>query len=315
MLDQETAGFIFGEDAYRDPALNRGNVNPEAFRDAASVRLYGIWQTPVAFGEQDAALDVRPYVRYSSMGDLTSTAAESMLRGRLGGKIEDDQVSRIVNAIGGRYLDLQVVIGDVESGKTVDESLDAIVALRKLLGGPAAGGYGVAEMRVRNRSRSYNYEADGFSVYDSVLFDGRDPDPRKVGHEVAHRWFGGIADPVGDGERFLTESLAEAAAWWYAEHRDGPDAARSGAARGVAQRDFGPVHHGLCPARRAWAGVGVAGRGQRRGLWMEAANVPVPRRLGVAGDLGGSGRCGGGGVARVADVADFAVRFAKGVRE
>jgi len=67
VLDQETAGFIFGEDAYRDPALNRGNVNPEAFRDAASVRLYGIWKTPVALGEQDAELDVRPYVRYSSM--------------------------------------------------------------------------------------------------------------------------------------------------------------------------------------------------------------------------------------------------------
>ena len=66
-LDQETAGFIFGEDAYRDPSLNRGNVNPEAFRDAASVRLYGIWRTPVAIGEQGVQLDVRPYVRYSSM--------------------------------------------------------------------------------------------------------------------------------------------------------------------------------------------------------------------------------------------------------
>jgi len=66
-LDQETAGFIFGEDAYRDPLLNRGNVNPEAFRDAASVRLYGIWRTPVAIGGRDSQLDVRPYVRYSSM--------------------------------------------------------------------------------------------------------------------------------------------------------------------------------------------------------------------------------------------------------
>ncbi len=66
-LDQETAGFIFGEDAYRDPALNRGNVNPEAFRDAAAVRLHGIWRTPLAFGGQDSELDVRPYLRYSSM--------------------------------------------------------------------------------------------------------------------------------------------------------------------------------------------------------------------------------------------------------
>ncbi len=62
-LDQETAGFIFGEDAYRDPAVNRGNVNPEAFRKADSQRLYAIWTRDL-----DAArVDVRPYLRRSDM--------------------------------------------------------------------------------------------------------------------------------------------------------------------------------------------------------------------------------------------------------
>ncbi|MBT8087566.1 MAG: TonB-dependent receptor plug domain-containing protein, partial [Gammaproteobacteria bacterium] len=62
-LDQETAGFIFGEDTYRDPLLNRGNLNPEAFREAASQRLYGIWQRSL-----DAVhIDIRPYVRHSDM--------------------------------------------------------------------------------------------------------------------------------------------------------------------------------------------------------------------------------------------------------
>jgi outer membrane receptor protein involved in Fe transport len=62
-LDQETAGFILGEDAYKDPALNRANLNPEAFREASSQRLYGIWRRPL--GRAD--LDIRPYLRHSDM--------------------------------------------------------------------------------------------------------------------------------------------------------------------------------------------------------------------------------------------------------
>ena len=62
-LDQETAGFIFGEDAYRDPNLNRQNLNPEAFRKANSQRLYGIWTRDVGKGR----LDVRPFLRRSEM--------------------------------------------------------------------------------------------------------------------------------------------------------------------------------------------------------------------------------------------------------
>ena len=62
-LDQETAGFILGEDAYKDPALNRGNLNPEAFREATSQRVYGIWRRTLASAE----LDIRPYLRHSDM--------------------------------------------------------------------------------------------------------------------------------------------------------------------------------------------------------------------------------------------------------
>ncbi len=62
-LDQETAGFIFGENAYDDPSLNRANLNPEAFRDASSQRLYGIWKKPA----ERFDIDVRPYLRHSDM--------------------------------------------------------------------------------------------------------------------------------------------------------------------------------------------------------------------------------------------------------
>lgn len=65
-LAQDTAGFIIGEDAYRDPAVNRSNPNPEAFRDASSARLYGLWSRQL----DDMSLDIRPYLRYSTMDFL-----------------------------------------------------------------------------------------------------------------------------------------------------------------------------------------------------------------------------------------------------
>lgn len=61
--EQETAGFIVGEDAYRDPAVNRSNPNPEAFREASNPRLYGIWSRPVS----RYTVDVRPFLRRTDM--------------------------------------------------------------------------------------------------------------------------------------------------------------------------------------------------------------------------------------------------------
>lgn len=43
VLNQETAGFVRGLDAYRDPQLARSNPNPEAFRDAWSTRASASW--------------------------------------------------------------------------------------------------------------------------------------------------------------------------------------------------------------------------------------------------------------------------------
>ncbi len=62
-LDQETAGFILGENSYEDPLLNRKNLNPEAYRDASSQRISLHWQSKIGQYE----LDIRPYVRHSKM--------------------------------------------------------------------------------------------------------------------------------------------------------------------------------------------------------------------------------------------------------
>lgn len=68
VLDQETAGFITGFEAYADEALRTQNLNPEAYRDADSQRLYARW-TPAA-DHAWAGTDVRVFLRRSAMDFL-----------------------------------------------------------------------------------------------------------------------------------------------------------------------------------------------------------------------------------------------------
>ena len=62
-LEQETAGFVRGEDAYRDDTLRRTNPDPEAFRDVRHVLLSA--EVPVAAGGWSGA--VTPYARWTEM--------------------------------------------------------------------------------------------------------------------------------------------------------------------------------------------------------------------------------------------------------
>lgn len=65
-LNQETAGFVTGRDAFRD-ARRRGNENPEAFRDAQNVQAQGHWQWTLAAQQ---SLTWVPYARYQRMDFL-----------------------------------------------------------------------------------------------------------------------------------------------------------------------------------------------------------------------------------------------------
>jgi len=62
-LDQQTAGFIVGEDAYEDPDLARSNPNPEAYREAYSLRATAQFVRGVTGGD----LDLRVALRSSRM--------------------------------------------------------------------------------------------------------------------------------------------------------------------------------------------------------------------------------------------------------
>jgi iron complex outermembrane receptor protein len=63
-LNQETAGYVLGEDAYKDSDRKRENPNPEAFRNNTSIRYYSRFERE---GERDSRFVVTPYLRYTEM--------------------------------------------------------------------------------------------------------------------------------------------------------------------------------------------------------------------------------------------------------
>ncbi|MDH4165378.1 MAG: TonB-dependent receptor [Gammaproteobacteria bacterium] len=66
-LEQETAGFILGKNAYRDPELSEQNLNPEAYRNAQAVRITGLVQPQTSLRGR---IELRPYFRTSRMDFL-----------------------------------------------------------------------------------------------------------------------------------------------------------------------------------------------------------------------------------------------------
>ena len=66
-LDQQTAGYVTGFEAYKDPEVRFSNPNPEAFRNAGSRRLSATWQ-PDARGTWQS--EYRAYLRNSEMDFL-----------------------------------------------------------------------------------------------------------------------------------------------------------------------------------------------------------------------------------------------------
>ena len=92
LLNQETGGYVRGFEAY-DSALRRSNPNPEAYRDAWSMRASTAWHRQLA---NDRGLTITPYARRSSMAFLqhflpgqplerngqSSAGAQFHLRGR-----------------------------------------------------------------------------------------------------------------------------------------------------------------------------------------------------------------------------------------
>lgn len=66
-LNQQTAGFVEGFEVYKDPSLRRINDNPEAFRNARSLRAYSRWTYE---GDSNSQFSITPYIRGNQMAFL-----------------------------------------------------------------------------------------------------------------------------------------------------------------------------------------------------------------------------------------------------
>ncbi len=152
-LDQETAGFIPGQDAYKDPALNRQNLNPEAFRDANSQRLYGLWSRRI--GRAD--IDIRPYVRRSDMRFLQHFLPGQPLE-------ENGHVSAGILSAAGFERDWGSIIAGIDL-----EWSD--VFLRETQSGAAAGSDFLRE--TRPEGKHYDYDVTSMAIAPYVQIDVR----------------------------------------------------------------------------------------------------------------------------------------------
>ncbi len=152
-LDQETAGFIFGEDAYKDPDLNRQNLNPEAFRKANAQRLYGIWTRGTGTGR----VDVRPYIRRSEMEFLQHFLPGQPLE-------ENGHVSAgFLSLISGGLAPFEW-----NAGFDVDIS---DVYLKETQDGPTQGSPFLQETRPEGKHYDYDVTGIASAVYGQLNYD------------------------------------------------------------------------------------------------------------------------------------------------
>lgn len=62
-LEQETAGYIYGDEAYKNSDLAKGNSNPEAYRDARNIRGYSKFE----WQNSTQSTSATPYFRHNEM--------------------------------------------------------------------------------------------------------------------------------------------------------------------------------------------------------------------------------------------------------
>jgi len=156
ILNQQTAGFIIGQDAYRDEALSRSNPNPEAYRKAHALRLTGLL-IPSTSGAM--RLELRPYLRSSRMEFL-----QHFLLGKPVEKNGQESLGLMTSLIWDRDPDWSVTAGvDLELAQSfLLESQD----------GPTTDGPPPANA-IRPAGRHYDYDVDSAVAAAYVQVDRR----------------------------------------------------------------------------------------------------------------------------------------------
>jgi iron complex outermembrane receptor protein len=150
VLNQETAGFIQGFDAYRDESLARGNPNPEAFRDASSARAAAHYDRDNCF-ERDCKWQIDGIYRRSRM---------DFLQHFLIGKPLEHNAQTSTMASG--TLRLGFLDSRVEARMTVDAE-SASTELTEFQPGPATDGTPAANA-IRPAGFHYDYTVDSSTL-------------------------------------------------------------------------------------------------------------------------------------------------------
>lgn len=138
-LEQETAGFVVGTDAFRDDALRRSNPNPDAFRDldhlllsseitvdgptwTTTVTPYALW-TEMAFKLHFLPSQALEETSQAAVGMLTTTSRDLGARGQL-------QLGLDVDAARGTLREEQFIpdVFSFTQGIHYDYAVDAFAA-------------------------------------------------------------------------------------------------------------------------------------------------------------------------------------------
>ena len=124
-LNQETGGYIRGLNAYKDTSLRASNPNPEAYRDARSIRYASHWR--------NGDLLVAPFVRQSSMDFLMHFLPGQPLEKNAqqsGGVVLnwERKFEQWTLSLGGRGEVVSVELSEVQSSPTVGSAF--LVATR-----------------------------------------------------------------------------------------------------------------------------------------------------------------------------------------
>jgi iron complex outermembrane recepter protein len=148
VLNQETAGFIQGFDSYLDEDLAKSNPNPEAFRDASSVRVSAHYEDDQAFDDR-GRLQIAGIYRRSRMDFLQHFLIGKPLE-------HNAQTSYLVSGTG-------AFLADNFTARVTVDAETASSELTEYQPGPATDGAPAANA-IRPAGLHYDYTVDSWTV-------------------------------------------------------------------------------------------------------------------------------------------------------
>jgi iron complex outermembrane receptor protein len=159
VLNQETAGFIQGYESYKDEDIARSNPNPEAFRDASSVRASAHWQRDNCFS-RDCRFELAGMYRRSRMDFIQHFLVGKPFE-------HNAQTSYLLSST----LAMNFFADALEARLSVDaETADS--ELTEFQPGPATDGTPAAN-RIRPAGYHYDYTVDSHTIGATLAVDWR----------------------------------------------------------------------------------------------------------------------------------------------